>query len=329
MGLALASSVARLLVCPRCHSALLREPDAVSAFRCSAPECPYAARGSFPVLDRWPVVVDFDRSLLDADTVAGWLNAPDAGEVGRPLRRQMVDRLPRSMRVIWKPLNRVAERNVARLLDLVGDRPARVLVVGGGTVGNGLEALYGTGDDVEVIGFDLYGSSVTQLIADAHAIPLPTRSVDAVIVQAVLEHVLDPQVVVDEIHRVLKDGGLVYAETPFMQQVHAGAHDFTRFTASGHRYLFRAFDEIDAGPTAGLGTATLWSLDHLVRGLTRSSTLGRLTRALLFWLRLLDGLAEPAHALDGASAVFFLGRRASGTLTGRQIVAGYRGAQRG
>ena len=73
-----------------------------------------------------------------------------------------------------------------------------------------------------------------------------------------------------EIHRVLKPGGLVYAETPFMQQVHEGAYDFTRFTESGHRYLFARFDLIDSGVTAGAGTQLLWSLDYFVRGLFRS-----------------------------------------------------------
>ena len=78
-------------------------------------------------------------------------------------------------------------------------------------------------------------------------------SCDAVVVQAVLEHVLDPQVVVDEINRVLKPGGLVYAETPFMQQVHAGRYDFSRYSDAGHRWLFRQFEEVDRGLSAALG----------------------------------------------------------------------------
>lgn len=328
MVIAAVSSVTPLLVCPRCHGSLLGDDAAPAGFHCTTASCRYAAPGSFPVLDRWPVVVDVERSLLDAATVEGWLAAEDTHEVRRGLREPLVERLPASVRGIWKPLNRVAERNIARLLALLPRRPARVLVVGGGTVGNGLAALYASGGDVEVIGFDLYGSDVTQLIADAHDIPFATGSVDAVVVQAVLEHVLDPRRVVDEIHRVLAEDGLVYAETPFMQQVHAGAYDFTRFTASGHRHLFRAFEEIDSGTTAGPGTAALWALDHLVRGVTRSRTLGRVARTLFFWLRLLDGVADPAHALDGASAVFFLGRRSGETLTGAQVVADYRGAQR-
>ena len=62
----------------------------------------------------------------------------------------------------------------------------------------------------------------TQFVADAHRVPLATESVDALVIQAVLEHVLDPWRVAAEIHRVLRPGGLVYADTPFLQQVHEG-----------------------------------------------------------------------------------------------------------
>ena len=325
MVLASMDSLVRLLICPRCGSSLVEE---IRGFRCTDLTCRYAVTHSFPIIRDWPVVVDFERSVLMPQVVTERSTALEGTEVSMALHRSGIQRVPRSLRGIWKPLNRVAERNVSRLLDMLPGRRSRVLVVGGGTVGNGLGRLYACGDETEVIGIDLYGSDVTQLVADAHAIPLQTGSVDAVIVQAVLEHVLAPMEVVREIHRVLADDGLVYAETPFMQQVHAGAYDFTRFTASGHRYLFRWFEEIDSGPTAGPGTQLLWSLDHLVRGLTRSQTAGRLVRALLFGLRFLDRYVDRAYSLDAASAVYFLGRRSDTEMTPTDIVAYYRGAQR-
>jgi SAM-dependent methyltransferase len=147
---------------------------------------------------------------------------------------------------------------------------------------------------------------MVQFIAGAHQILLADKSVDAVVIQAVLEHVLDPDQVVREIHRVLRESGIVYAETPLLQQVHAGAYDFTRYTSSGHRYLFRSFEEIAAAPAAGSGTQLLWSVDHLVRGLMRSELVGKLARVPFFWLRYLDRLIPTAFAMDNASAYYFL-----------------------
>jgi SAM-dependent methyltransferase len=321
MGLVTLSEIEALLTCPSCGSRLA---GSETTFRCSSTACALSA-SSFPVVGEWPVLVDFERSILRADEV----ETPDAfGAGGYPATSQWsIDRLPDQLRFLWKPRNSVAARSVERLLTLLPGPAPLLLVVGGGTMGNGVEALYAD-PRVRVVGFDIYGTPLTQFIADAHQIPLASDSVDAVLVQAVLEHVLDPSQVVREIRRVLRDGGLVYAETPFLQQVHAGPYDFVRFTSSGHRYLFRGFEEIAAGAVAGPGTQLLWSLDHLVRGLLRSQLGGRLARAAFFWLRYLDRLVPVAFAMDSASAYYFLGRRADSELTPREIVEYYRGAQR-
>jgi SAM-dependent methyltransferase len=305
-----------LLVCPRCRCRLSDEQE---SFRCTSVSCELSASGAFPVHEGKPVLIDFERSIARAEDLAG---------NGQPRGRTFsIESLPRSLRRWWKPVNRVAERNLDSLLSLVTEPSPLVLVVGGGTVGNGVEALYSDAK-VRVVAFDIGRSAVTQFIADAHQIPLASDSVDAVIVQAVLEHVLEPDTVVREIHRVLRADGLVYAETPFLQQVHAGPYDFTRYTSSGHRYLFRAFEEIDAGPVAGPGTQLLWSLDHALRGVVRSDLAGKLIRAPLFWLRYLDRLVPKSFGMDNASAYYFLGRRSNRELRPHEIVDYYRGAQR-
>lgn len=98
-----------------------------------------------------------------------------------------------------------------------------------------------------IVSFDIYDSVNVQFVADAHMIPFRNDIFDLIIIQAVLEHVLDPHKVVSEITRVLKLQGIVYAETPFMQQVHEGPYDFTRFTESGHRFLFKSYNLISSG----------------------------------------------------------------------------------
>ena len=313
------AELAPLLVCPRCRSPLL-EVDEEAGLRCGNGSCPLGAGGPFPRSGRWPVLVDPERSVLDPAALPGVAIAAGRADLS-------IERLPAPLRRLWKPPNRVASHNVRRLLELLPGNAPRLLVVGGGAVGNGVERLY-SDPRPRLAAFDLYGSPEVQLIADAHQIPLADGSFDAVVVQAVVEHVLEPERVVAEIHRVLRSDGLVYAETPFLQPVHAGSHDFTRYTSSGHRQLFRAFEEIDAGPVAGPGSQLLASLDHLVRGLLRSQLAGRLARAVFFWLRYLDGLVPPEYAMDDASAYYFLGRRSERELTPREIVAYYRGAQR-
>jgi SAM-dependent methyltransferase len=322
MGLVELASVTSLLICPRCGCGLV---ETGGAFRCVSESCAFGAPGSFPTVGRWPALIDFGRSIVDAGE---FRSAQSSGSVPSPGgHRWSIDRLPAWLRSLWNPPNTAAARNVELLLSRLPGPAPLVLVVGGATLGNGVDAIYAD-RRTRVIAFDIYSSPLTQFIADAHHIPLADESVDAVLVQAVLEHVLEPSQVVGEIHRVLRGGGLVYAETPFMQQVHAGPYDFVRYTSSGHRYLFRAFEEIAAGPVAGPGTQLVWSVDHLVRGLLRSELAGKLARGLFFWLRYLDRLVPTAFAMDDASAYYFLGRRADREMTSREIVRYYRGAQR-
>jgi SAM-dependent methyltransferase len=316
MSLLAAAELRALLACPRCRS---KVRDDENGFRCGSAACDLSAPGSFPVVADWPALIDFEHSVVERAELPGSATGGSGWPIGR---------VPGPLRSLWKPNNRVAAQNIARLLALLDGPAPLILVVGGGIVGNGVEALY-RDPRTRVLGCDLYGSPIVQLIADAHELPLADESVDAVVVQAVLHQLLDPVRAVAEIHRVLRRDGLVYAETPFLQQVHAGAHDFIRYTSSGHRYLFRAFDEVAAGPVAGPGTQMLTSVDHLIRGLLRSELAGKLARLLLFWLRYLDHVVPTAFAMDSASAYFFLGRRSDHALAPREILRYYRGAQRG
>jgi hypothetical protein len=117
----------------------------------------------------------------------------------------------------------------------------------------------------------------------------------------------------------------VYADTPFLQHVHEGPYDFTRFTDSGHRYLFRRFERIDSGAVAGAGTALRWSVDYFVRALTRSVPLGRIVALCFFWLSILDRVLDPRHSVDAASSVFFLGRKTERSISGADIIDYYQG----
>ena len=125
--------------------------------------------------------------------------------------------------------NFVAKKNYKVFKNILlknNDNP-KVLVIGGGIAGSGFEHLLD--ERIFIVETDVSFGPKTKVIADAHCLPFKDKTFDGVIVQAVLEHVLDPKICVNEIARVIKDNGYVYAETPFMQQVHMALYDFTRF----------------------------------------------------------------------------------------------------
>lgn len=65
------------------------------------------------------------------------------------------------------------------------------LVVGGASKGQGIDIIYAN-SSFEVVGSDVSFGPCTDLICDAHDIPFEDGVFDCVIIQAVLEHVLDP-----------------------------------------------------------------------------------------------------------------------------------------
>lgn len=310
-----------LLRCPVCQAALSVAGDRL---HCGNPQC----AALFPILDGIPILINDAASLFSVDDFVQRRSTtfPTPSALGAMLA---------SLRAIPLPdigQNLKARANYARLAALLRerDRP-RVLVLGGSIVGKGMEHLLAV-PGIEFVETDVSFGSRTALICDAHDIPFADGAFDGVVAQAVLEHVLDPQRCVSEIHRVLKVDGLVYAETPFMQQVHMGRYDFTRFTHLGHRRLFRQFAELDSGAVGGPGMVLAWSWRYFLVGFVRSRAMFRfvagLTRVLLFWLKYFDHyLIDTRGTLDGASGYYFLGRRSEHPLPDRELITLYRGIQ--
>ena len=306
-------SIAALLRCPRCRSCL-------DGLRCTGQACAYASEG-FPAIGATPALIDFADSIVAREAL-------EAADGASPLSRSRT--FARRLREWASGPNLEAARNCEAFLARCRGFPApRVLVVGGGGRGSGTEALYAA-HDIRIVGTDVYASPDVEIIADGHRLPFADASFHGVWIQAVLEHVVAPDRVVAEIARVLVDGGLVYAETPFLQPVHERAYDFTRFTRSGHRWLFRGFSEIASGTIGGPGESLNWAIRYLARGLFRSEKIGSAFAVAFFWLRHLDRLVGETWRADAATGVFFLGAKSGGeTIVPRDLVDYFPGVRGG
>jgi SAM-dependent methyltransferase len=226
-----------------------------------------------------------------------------------------------------------SERNFAHLARLLEGRGphTHVLVVGGAIDGIGLDVLR-RAPHVELLATDVVVGPETAVVCDAHALPFADGTFDAIVCQGVLGILCDPYRAVDEFHRVLAPDGLIYTEVPFLQGVHNGGLDFTRWTMSGHRRLLRRFSLVRDGAHNGPGMALAWQLQYFLMAFAGDS---RIAHALLrrvgslaaFWLTWLDPwLVRRAGGPDGAAGTFFLGRRSDETVDDAAIVAAYRGA---
>ncbi|MFH1718657.1 MAG: methyltransferase domain-containing protein [Planctomycetota bacterium] len=307
-----------VLRCPVCKQELDRGGQ--SHFVCREPRCGRA----FPIIDGRPVLINEDRSVFRIDDFVA--RRQTTFRRGGKLKR-MVSRLLPGTSVNLKARENCM--NFKRLVLQDAEKP-KVLIIGGGELGQGLDAIIES-EEIEFVQSDVAFESRTQLICDCHDLPYPHECFDGVIIQAVLEHVVDPHRCVQEIHRILKAGGLIYVETPFLQPVHMGRYDFTRFTDLGLRRLCRQFEEIDRGAICGAGMALAGAYQAFLKSLTRSKAarkvLAAFGRITSFWLKYFDywSIDTPA-TLDAASGLFFMGRKSNHVLSDEDLLALYRGA---
>lgn len=84
---------------------------------------------------------------------------------------------------------------------------------------------------------DVAAGTAVDYRASVLALPFRDATFDVVVTQETLEHVADPFKAMQEIARVMKPGGELYCQLPFVIGFHPGPQDFWRFTGQGIREL--------------------------------------------------------------------------------------------
>jgi SAM-dependent methyltransferase len=78
------------------------------------------------------------------------------------------------------------------------------------------------------------------IIADLNqALPISAEVADTVICLQTLEHLCEPQQLLDEAYRILKPNGKILLTVPFMWSLHEEPYDFFRYTEYGLAYMFK------------------------------------------------------------------------------------------
>jgi uncharacterized protein YbaR (Trm112 family) len=221
----------RLLCCPACHGNLRRDATAFACVACSK---------SYPIVDGVPrfvpeatrdVVASHARKASRLRTVlapphhslnTGSLkHSADAGPVFRSFLQQMHG----------QPILNI------------------------GSLSIDFRALHDC-----IINLDLIAYPNVDVVGDAHMLPFRDRSLKAIVLKNVLEHVKDPATVISEARRVLSIGGKIFAKIPFLQPFHAVPDHYQNFTESGVRHLFKDFSIEYLAVGVGPGSMLAWIL---------------------------------------------------------------------
>lgn len=117
--------------------------------------------------------------------------------------------------------------------------------------------------------------------------PLPIESEVAhtVVSLSVLEHLCEPQTMLNEAFRILKPGGAMVLQVPWQWWVHEAPYDFFRYTPHGLEYLFKkaGFADVKIEPQSGFFTMWILKMNYfsmrfirgprIVRGLIKATLL--------------------------------------------------------
>lgn len=316
------------LRCPRCRGVLTGTgTPTLGSETLTCTSCP----ASYPLVHGAPILIDPERSVFTADEIVADYERTRAQPPRSPLKRLVWGIASRTPHVTSHRRQEVIAQRFADRL--AADRPApAMLIVGSGTDGIGVAALRAI-PGATLCEFDVYLTDSRMLVADLLDLPFESGSFDAVVAQGVLEHVIDPHRAAEEIHRVLKPGGLVFSTTPFVLGVHLPVADYTRFSRLGVIRLFRRFTPIECDVIEGAAVSLAYAISYFWMALF--SSFGRVGGAkiakyavnyLIFFLPWLDRFVRRSPiSIDAASSYYYIGRRSETTLADREIVAMFEG----
>ena len=91
-------------------------------------------------------------------------------------------------------------------------------------------------------------------------LPIESEAADTVVSLSVMEHLCEPQIMLNEAYRILKPGGRIVLQVPWQWWIHEAPYDFFRYTPYGLKYLFEKAGFVDVVVEAQSGFFTMLTL---------------------------------------------------------------------
>lgn len=144
------------------------------------------------------------------------------------------------------------------------------------------------------IATDFYPFDGIHIVADTNGtLPFQDGVFDAVCLSNVLEHMPDPEITMAECARILKKGGKVIIQTPFLMGLHDEPYDFFRYTKYAARHLLEksGFTEIEVENLSSFMDVYQWFHREFFKVMLAHSHQSLVMRAYIRALRKLGKLS--------------------------------------
>ena len=85
----------------------------------------------------------------------------------------------------------------------------------------------------DVVRLNIYEGDNIDVVCNGQDYPFDDNVFDKVLLRCLLEHVKNPEDILKEVNRILKPGGRIVIEVPFINPIHGAPEDYLRFTPLG------------------------------------------------------------------------------------------------
>lgn len=129
---------------------------------------------------------------------------------------------------------------------------------------------------------DSFHNTKADIVANLNEpLPIDDAVADTVLSFSVMEHLSEPQLMLNEAYRILRPGGRLILQVPWQWWVHEAPHDYFRYTPYGLRMLLEraGFSEINVQAQAGFFTMIVMKLNYFSRRFVRGP---KVIRYLIF-----------------------------------------------
>jgi len=168
------------------------------------------------------------------------------------------------------------------------------------------------------INVDIQEKDNVDLVADLHCLPDNIGTFDAVICNAVLQYCRSPATVIDQFAKVLKPGGLLFIEAPWVQPYCDDTADLFRFSEQGLLALLEDFEIVSSGPSITPGSALVMQGSYMAGSMSKNKYLAfaltKITETVLYPVHWIN-TTRPEQT---AGANFVIARNARPLLTTRK-----------